>query len=82
MVGLVAQIKWLLAQNAISGNYKHQKINKKPHGQNHHMDDKKEGQKDAKPIGTKEGKELVLLMVGNHLIYSPSNVTYKQNHEI
>jgi hypothetical protein len=41
----MAQIKWLLAQNAIGKNYKHKIFNKKPNGRNHHMDDKKEGQK-------------------------------------
>jgi hypothetical protein len=44
----VAQIKWSLAQNTIGGKYKHKKFNKKHDGQNHHMDDKREGQRKAK----------------------------------
>lgn len=31
------------------------------------MDEKREGQKDTKLVGTKEGGELVLLVVGSYL---------------
>jgi hypothetical protein len=31
---------------------------------------------DAQPTKTKEGKKLVLLMVGNYLTHSSSNVAY------
>jgi hypothetical protein len=35
----------------------------------------KERPKNALPIRTKKGRELVFLVVGNYLIHSPSNVT-------
>ncbi len=38
----------------------------------------KKGQKDAQPAGTKEGKELIPLVVGNYLTHSLSNVTCMQ----
>jgi hypothetical protein len=55
------------------------KSNKKLDGWNHHMEDKREGQRKVKkmhnPGGTKEGRELVPLMVGNYLTHNPSNAT-------
>ncbi len=53
----------------------------KTDGRNHHVEDKREGQRKAKsaqPEGTKEGKELVPLMVGIYFTHNPSNVTYMQ----
>jgi hypothetical protein len=49
-------------------------------GLNHHMEDKREGQKkskDTQPTWTKEGRELVPLVVGSYLTHSPSDVTHK-----
>jgi hypothetical protein len=46
------------------------------------MEDKKEGQRKVKKCGhlarTKEGKELVPLVVGSYLTHKPSNVTFIQ----
>jgi len=38
----------------------------------------KERPKDTQPAGTKEGRELVLLVVGNYLTHNLSNVIYMQ----
>jgi hypothetical protein len=38
----------------------------------------KERPKDAEPIGTKEGRELVPLMVGSYFTHNPYNVTCMQ----
>jgi hypothetical protein len=54
------------------------KCNKNPNGQNHHTNNKREGQKDMKPEGTKERRKLIPFMVGNYLTHSPSNVICMQ----
>jgi hypothetical protein len=38
----------------------------------------KERSKDVQPIATKEGRELVPLLVGSYVTHSPFNVTYMQ----
>jgi hypothetical protein len=47
--------KWILL-------YEKSKNSIKTDGRNHHMKDKREGQMMHRPIGTKEGRELVSLM--------------------
>jgi hypothetical protein len=48
-------------------------------GQNHHMEDKTKGQRKVKTLArTKEGKELVLLVVGSYFTHSPSYVACMQ----
>jgi len=56
-------------------------INKKTNGQNRHTKDKrkaKERPKDTQRTGTKEGKELVPLVVGSYFTHNPFNVAYMQ----
>ncbi len=50
-------------------------------GWNHHMEEKREGQKkpkDTQPVGTKERRKLVLLVVRNYFTHSPFNVACMQ----
>jgi hypothetical protein len=54
------------------------KKSNKNDGQNHHIEDKMDGQKrpkDAHPTWTKERRELVLVVVGNYFTHNPSNFT-------
>jgi len=37
--------------------------------------------KDVQPVGTKEGRKLVLIVVGNYFTHHPFNVTLHANHE-
>jgi hypothetical protein len=39
----------------------------------------KERSKNMQPAGTKEGRELVPLVVGSYFTHHPSNVTYMHN---
>jgi hypothetical protein len=54
----------------------------KSNGQNYHMEEKegkaKERPNNAQPKGTKEGRELVLLVVGSYFTQRPFNVTRMQ----
>jgi hypothetical protein len=64
--------------------YKHLITTKNPikiGGWNHHTEDKrkvKKRLKDAQPTRTKEGRELVPLVIGSYFTHNPSNVANKQ----
>ncbi len=76
---MLALLKTLIEFKGQMFNEGRTKIPMKIDGQNHHMEDKMEGQRKPKtPTRTKEGRELVLLVVGNYFTHSSFNVACMQ----